>query len=92
MTPIGTRSRVAFGYEVVGGQLRTLPIGSALDGATGVFTWQPGPGFVGRYELVFVRGEGGVLEERVPITIVLQPNSSPAHSEQRARQPEQGLS
>ncbi len=67
------------GYEVVGGRLRRLPIGSALDGSTGVFTWQPGVGYVGRYELVFVRGEGARSEERVPITIVLQLKNADSH-------------
>ena len=39
-------------------RLGPLPIGSHLDAATGVFTWQPGVGFVGAYDLVFVRWIG----------------------------------
>ena len=42
------------GYLVAGGELRPLPIGSALD-QSGLFTWQPGPAFHGTYRLVFVR-------------------------------------
>ena len=35
-----------------------LPVGSRLDAATGAFTWSPGVGFVGTYDLVFVRSAG----------------------------------
>jgi hypothetical protein len=41
------------GYMVVGNQLRPLPVGSTLDVKTGTFYWQPGPGFIGEYKLVF---------------------------------------
>jgi hypothetical protein len=41
------------GRENVRGQLRDLPVGSALDSTTGRFTWQPGPGFLGTYRLTF---------------------------------------
>jgi len=43
------------GRQVVGQQLRPLPIGSSLDRAKGIFSWQPGPGFVGNYRLVFIK-------------------------------------
>ena len=42
------------GYMVVGGQLRSLPIGSTLDLKTATFHWGPGLGFVGDYRLVFI--------------------------------------
>jgi alkaline phosphatase len=42
------------GYMVVGNQLRPLPVGSTLDIKTGTFYWQPGPGFIGEYKLVFL--------------------------------------
>jgi subtilisin family serine protease len=42
------------GYLTVGDRLKPLPVGSTLDREKGVFYWQPGPGFVGTYELVFV--------------------------------------
>ena len=42
------------GYLGVGKDLRSLPAGSAIDCETGAFTWQPGPGFLGRYDLVFI--------------------------------------
>ena len=34
---------------------RPLPVGSTLDAATGRFDWQPGVGFLGTYQLLFVR-------------------------------------
>ncbi len=42
------------GYLIVGEELRRLPIGSTLDSAGGVFSWLPGPGFLGDYRLVFI--------------------------------------
>jgi hypothetical protein len=55
------RARYA-GFLVVGDALRPLPIGSTLDRRTGRFSWMPGPGFVGTYDLAFVgRGDAGPL-------------------------------
>jgi hypothetical protein len=42
------------GYLIVGDELRPLPIGSTLDADTGIFSWQPGPGFLWDFRLVFV--------------------------------------
>jgi Leucine-rich repeat (LRR) protein len=42
--------------------ISSLPIGSMFDSARGVFSWQPGPGFIGEYRFVFVeKGPGGLL-------------------------------
>jgi hypothetical protein len=35
-----------------------LPIGSTLDREKGIFYWSPGPGFLGKYNLVFTDQEG----------------------------------
>jgi hypothetical protein len=56
------------GYLVVGDQLKALPVGSHLDSEKGVFSWGPGPGFVGNYQLVFVDSNGQLLR-RVNIKI-----------------------
>ena len=45
-------SPVSSGYLIVGDSLRSLPIGSTLDADKGLFYWQPGPGFIGKYDLV----------------------------------------
>jgi hypothetical protein len=42
------------GYMAVGYRLRPLPVGSTLDMQTGTFYWHPGPGFLGKYHLVFL--------------------------------------
>ncbi len=57
------------GSLVTANGLRHLPIGASLDG--GVFTWQPGAGFVGSYDFLFT-GPAGDRQVR----IVLNPKGS----------------
>jgi hypothetical protein len=61
------------GFLVVGEELRALPIGSTLDPQTGLFTWQLGPGFLGTYQLAFVRTEPSGLKERTTVAIEIIP-------------------
>jgi hypothetical protein len=58
----------ATGYLRAAGTTRPLPAGSHLDPDTGTFTWQPGVGFVGAYDFVFLTGAG-----QREIRIVLHP-------------------
>jgi hypothetical protein len=60
------------GYLVVGNALRPLPVGSAFDSENGVFYWQPGPGFLGEYEFVFIK-ENGTSLERVRVKVNILP-------------------
>ena len=53
------------GYQLVNGERAPLPIGSSLK--EGVFYWQPGPGFLGDYDLFFERKDGGEAHVRVKI-------------------------
>ena len=66
------------GYLRTSEGLMPLPIGSQLDGETGVFTWAPGVGFVGAYDFVFVRHAGNEAAVRRDVRIVLQPKGSGA--------------
>jgi len=53
------------GYMVVGQRLYSLPVGSTLDRGKGVFKWNPGAGFLGRYKLVFVEaGPNGEMNKK----------------------------
>jgi hypothetical protein len=62
------------GYLWDGTRLGPLPIGASLDAARGVFTWQPGVGFVGRYHFVFEgTGPKGIRQD---VLIVLHPKKS----------------
>jgi len=60
------------GYLAVGDRLKPLPIGSVLDGERGVFHWQPGPGFVGDYDLVFIYTceNGDMVRKNIKISIL----------------------
>jgi hypothetical protein len=59
--PLGATS----GYQIINGERLALPIGSSL--RRGVFYWQPGPGFLGEYNLVFERNDGGQAHVHVTI-------------------------
>jgi hypothetical protein len=61
------------GYVVVNGRMRPLPVGSALDVSTGTFTWQPGPGFLGKYQLVFLRTSENGIKTRIPVDLRISP-------------------
>jgi hypothetical protein len=54
--------------------LEPLPIGSTLNGST--FTWQLAPGFLGRYDLVFVRERDGGPVERHEVRITVGARSA----------------
>ncbi len=64
------------GYLRTGDGVAPLPIGSELDVASGAFTWMPGVGFVGGYDLVFVRWAGGRAVARQDVRVVLNPKGS----------------
>ncbi|MCP4214126.1 MAG: hypothetical protein GY765_05695 [bacterium] len=66
-----TAVQQSVGYLQVGDQLRPLPIGSTLDAERGIFYWQPGHGFIGTYNLVFVleRENGETVRKAVTIDI-----------------------
>jgi hypothetical protein len=59
--PVGATT----GFMLAGGERRPLPVGSTLK--SGVFYWQPGPGFLGEYPLVFMRPNGTLVRARVQI-------------------------
>jgi hypothetical protein len=42
-------------YLNTGGRLRPLPIGSTFNAERDIFYWQPGPGFIGQYNFVFLK-------------------------------------
>jgi hypothetical protein len=58
------------GYLVSGETLGDLPVGAAID-RTGTFYWQPGPGFIGTFELLFVRTACDGSKERLPLTVTI---------------------
>ncbi len=59
------------GYLVDREALADLPVGAAID-PVGTFYWQPGPGFIGTFELLFVRTACDGTKERLPVTVTIQ--------------------
>ena len=53
------------GYQLIDGKRVPLPIGSSLK--RGIFYWQPGPGFLGDYTLVFERADATETQAHVRI-------------------------
>ena len=58
------------GYFVSGETLGDLPVGAAIE-RTGTFYWQPGPGFIGSFELLFVRTACDGSKQRLPVTVTI---------------------
>ncbi|MDQ1351625.1 MAG: hypothetical protein QG657_1930 [Acidobacteriota bacterium] len=60
------------GYLSVGNRLKPLPIGSTMDVKRGIFYWQPGPGFVGSYRLVFIKKDsrGQTTQKNITVKII----------------------
>jgi hypothetical protein len=65
------------GFLIDGSQLRPLPIGSTLDALRGVFYWQPGPGFLGSYEFLFIEKTetGERMKKHIIVQIAPHPSS-----------------
>jgi len=63
------------GFLRVGGELRPLPIGSTFDAARGVFYWQPGPGFLGEYDFIFISSGTGKRPAKKLIRIKIGPKN-----------------
>jgi hypothetical protein len=61
------------GFQVIGNQLRSLPIGSFLDTERGVFYWHPGAGFVGKYRFVFITGDQYENKTKKMVGITIDP-------------------
>jgi Tol biopolymer transport system component len=61
------------GYLRTPAGLAPLPVGAHIDRTTKTFTWAPGVGFVGRYDLVFVRSIDGRVAARRDVRILLHP-------------------
>jgi hypothetical protein len=70
---LGLAMNVTAAYQVVGQRYRALPWGSFLDRETGVFYWQPGHGFVGRYRLVFVKIDDSGNQTRKDVEVIIHP-------------------
>jgi hypothetical protein len=65
--------RLPRGFEsasqlVTDGRRRALPIGATWEAASGTFSWQPAPGFLGPYRFVFSNGT-----ERISVRVVITP-------------------
>ncbi|MCP5050551.1 MAG: hypothetical protein GY940_25530, partial [bacterium] len=55
------------------GNRTPLPVGSTLDTEKGIFYWQPGPGFIGRYPFTFIKRENSGEMTRVHLLITIMP-------------------
>ena len=74
---VGARAGETYtGFVRAGESLQPLPAGSRLNEQTGDFVWAPGAGFVGPYNLVFVRAASGRAIARREVQIILSPKGS----------------
>jgi Putative Ig domain/Carboxypeptidase regulatory-like domain len=58
------------GFLIKDSALTELPVGSSLDPA-GIFYWQTGPGFAGRFDLLFLRTDCNGHKQRLPLSVMI---------------------
>jgi subtilisin family serine protease len=61
------------GCLVLSGESRPLPVGSTLDGETGIFYWQVGPGLSGNFLLEFIGEQEGIPVKKKKIMVKIKP-------------------
>ncbi len=61
------------GYLAAGKELRALPVGSSLDAGKGIFYWQTGMAFLGKYELLFIGTDVNGKMFKLPVTVTIDP-------------------
>ena len=59
------------GYLVKDGELAELPVGASID-PSGTFYWQVGPGFAGRFPLLFIRTDCDGRKHRLPLLVMIE--------------------
>jgi hypothetical protein len=61
-----------YGCMVVGSRLLPLPISSTFIAAARTFYWQPGPGFSGEYNFIFIvkDKEGNMIKKNIMVNIL----------------------
>jgi len=64
------------GYMIVGGAFKPLPAGSTLNEEEGTFSWQPGAGFIGEYDLVFIKKDATGAKTKIKTRITILPKFS----------------
>jgi hypothetical protein len=69
----GPSTNNRMGFLVVGNQLRKLPIGSTFNPQKGIFSWIPGPGFIGTYRFVFLEEKQNREWTKTSITVNILP-------------------
>ncbi len=63
------------GFLAVGRKYKPLPVGSTLDTENGMFYWQPGPAFLGEFNLVFIMKNPDGTMSKKNITIAINPKT-----------------
>jgi hypothetical protein len=56
-------------YQLANGERTALPLGSSFDEVAGTFGWEPAPGYLGSYHLVFVAADGSAIPVRVVVAM-----------------------
>lgn len=73
VSPETDTGRLVDGYLLVNGTPRPLPVGSTLNPGKGMFSWLPGPGFVGPYCFIFIIEEEDGRRYKKRLDIVIEP-------------------
>ncbi len=63
-------------FQVVGEELRALPIGASFDPRSGTLAWQIGPGFLGSFRFLLMKGDEHGLAESALVEVRIVPGAT----------------